>query len=91
MGDSYYSFAEILDRPYTHILQFQRAIRESPLRHIALLRSIPSFKASAKKNMDGEVAIPILFVMPLQNRSAEQFFSKSIRVLRQGDRLIPWR
>ena len=63
MGDSYYSFAEILDRPYTHILQFQRAIRESPLRHIALLRSIPSFKASAKKNRDGEVAIPILFVM----------------------------
>ena len=25
--------------------------------------SIPSFKASAKKNRDGEVAIPILFVM----------------------------
>ena len=31
------------------------------------------------------------FVIPFQNRSAEQVFSKSIRVLRRKDRLIPWR
>ena len=33
---------------------------------------------------------PFCFGTPFQNRSAPQVFSKSIHVLRQADRLIPW-
>ena len=33
----------------------------------------------------------LLFVIPFQNRSVPQVFSKLIRVFRSVDRIIPWR
>jgi len=54
-------------------------------------RSSPSSKAPAKKDKGTQLRSLIFFGTPFQNRSIPQVFSKSIRVFRSVDRLIPWR
>ena len=50
-----------------------------------------SFLTQVQPKEKGRLLATFSFVIPFQNRSVEQVFSKSIRGFRSVDRLIPWR